>query len=99
MDFLSILPNLSIGVVAIVGLVYVTIKHSESSKHQRADFLKALDNRTDRHEKAMSERENALREVEKEVRNEISAHLTVSTSVIQEASKVMERVINHLDSK
>src|SRR4051794_6955321 len=53
---LSILPNLSIGVVAVGGLVYVVIQ-----------FLHALDKRAERHEAAMAEREKALRDVEHHV--------------------------------
>lgn len=85
-EFLSILPNLSIGVISVGALVYVAL-----------DFRKAMDARAERHEAAMQERENALRVVEKEVRTELVGALQKSTSVIAENGKVMERVVRHLD--
>lgn len=99
MDWITVLPNLSIGVVSVVALTYITIEHGKSARVQQDSFLSALDNRADRHEKSMNERENALRNVEKEVRTEISTHLTASTQTIKEASIVMERVLQRLTTK
>lgn len=85
-DFLSILPNLSIGVVSIAGLVYVVLQ-----------FLKALDNRADKHEKAMGDRETSLRAVETDVRRFLTDQLSQNTIALQENTKVMGRVVRHLD--
>jgi|GEM_PF-2774556 len=85
-SLLSVLPNLSIGVVSVGALVYVAL-----------DFRKAMDKRAERHEASMKEREDALRQVEREVRTELVGSLQKSTSVISENSKIMERVVNHLD--
>lgn len=87
-SLLTILPNLSIGVVSILGLIYVTLR-----------FVKALDERADKHERAMSERESALREVEREVRMLIGNTMTAATLALQDNTKVLGRVINHLDKK
>ncbi len=87
-SILSILPNLSIGVVSIVGLVYVVLK-----------FLEALDKRAVAHEAAMTERENVLRNVEQDVREKLVAVIAESTVVIRENVKVMERVVNVIDKK
>lgn len=84
---LSILPNLSIGAISILGLIYVVVK-----------FLEALDTRADRHEAAMQEREEALRSVEKDVRSNLYAHITQSTKALEENTKVLARVVNHLDA-
>lgn len=86
-SLLSILPNLSIGVISILGLIYVVIK-----------FLDALDKRTVQHAEAMKERELALRAVEKDVRDSLYKHLSESTLALQENTKVLARVINHLDT-
>ena len=75
MDWGSVLPQLSVGVVSVLSLVYVVLK-----------FLDAL-----------REERKALREVEKEIRSEILQHLTISTSTVQQAVKVIERLNNHLD--
>jgi hypothetical protein len=83
---LSVLPNLSIGVISVLALVYVVLQ-----------FLKALDARAEKHEAAMNERETALRAVEQEVRTELVGALQKSTTVIAENGKVMERVVRHLD--
>lgn len=82
----EILPNLSIGVVSIAALVYVTIQ-----------FIQKLDERARAHESAMDKREDALRQVEKEIRVELIQHLKDSSVVIANNAKVMERVISHLD--
>lgn len=83
---ISILPNLSIGVISIGALVYVTVQ-----------FINKLDERAQAHEEAMDKRETALREVEKEIRLELVQHLKESSVVIANNAAVMERVINHLD--
>lgn len=83
---ISILPNLSIGVISIGALVYVTVQ-----------FIQKLDERARAHEEAMDKREAALREVEKEIRLELVQHLKESSVVIANNAAVMERVINHLD--
>lgn len=85
-ELLSVLPNLSIGVISVGALVFVAL-----------DFRKAMDARAERHEAAMREREHALRAVEKEVRTELVTTLQRSTNVIADNSKIMERVVNHLD--
>lgn len=85
-SLISILPNLSIGVVSIIGLVYVVLK-----------FLAALDTRAEKHEAAMQEREEALRGVEKDVRESLYKHLSESTNALQENTKVLARVVQKLD--
>ena len=86
-SLLSILPNLSIGVISILGLIYVVLK-----------FLEALDKRAEQHSIAMQEREQALRGVEKDVRESLYRHISESTFALQENTKVLARVINHLDT-
>lgn len=86
-SLLAILPNLSIGVISILGLIYVVLK-----------FLDALDKRAEQHSIAMQEREQALRGVEKDVRESLYRHISESTFALQENTKVLARVINHLDT-
>lgn len=85
-SLLTILPNLSIGVISVLSLVYVTL-----------NFLRHLDDRTIRHEQAMTERENQLRDVEKEVRNTILGQLAQNNQLMAETAKTLERVMGHLD--
>lgn len=85
-DWFTILPNLSIGVISVLSLVIVV-----------RWFLQALDVRAEKHEKAMSERETAMRSVESDVRNNLVSIITDSTSTIKENTKLMERVVHHLD--
>lgn len=85
-SWISVLPNLSIGVVSIVGLVYVVLK-----------FLAALDSRSDKHEAAMNERENALRQVESSVRITLTEHIAQASVALRENTKILERVVRHLD--
>lgn len=83
---INVLPNLSIGVVSIVGLVYVVLK-----------FLAALDARSDKHEAAMNDREQALRDVEASVRITLTEHIAQASVALRENTKILERVMRHLD--
>ena len=83
---LSTLPNLSIGVVAVGALYFISVR-----------FLEELRIRSDSHEAAMKEREAALRAVEREMRGELTKISEKSINVIAENNRVMARVINHLD--
>lgn len=85
---LTILPNLSIGVISVLSLVYVTLK-----------FTETMDKRSLRHEEAMEERENALRELEREVRTNILDKLSSNTQVMAEHTKLMERVIFQIERR
>jgi hypothetical protein len=86
-SILTILPNLSIGVISVLSLVYITLK-----------FITHLDERTVRHEKAMLEREIQIRSIEKEVRTTVLAQLSQNTEAMNDTARVMERVMNRLDS-
>ena len=85
-SLLTILPNLSIGVISVFSLVYVVQK-----------FLVHLDERTTRHEKAMLEREIQIRKVEEDVRTTVLTQLSLNTVSMNDTAKVMERVMNLLD--
>ena len=87
-NILSVLPNLSIGVVCILALVYVTNR-----------FLQVLDARSDKHETAMREREAAMRLLESSVRTTLTEHLTQASVALAENTKVLARVVHHLDLK
>lgn len=93
----TILPNLSIGVIAVVALAYTTLKSRESNERQQTEFLNALDSRSERHEIAMKEREDHLRKVEFEVRNNILNQLSQNNQLMAETAKTLERVMTHLD--
>lgn len=79
-NLLQILPNLSVGVVAILSLVYVSKEFLAHLKEQ---------NKESRIER--QEREIALREVEKEVRTTITTQLSENTRVIERAIAVLDR--------
>lgn len=84
----EILPNLSVGVVSVVALVYVTVK-----------FLEQLDIRSKLHNEVMSERERALREVEREVRTTVLEQISLNTQAMNDTAKVLDRVAALLDKK
>lgn len=85
-SLVSALPNLGVGVVAVLSISYIVNK-----------FLVAMDERTVRHEEAMTEREKYLRAVEADIRTTLSANLSNSTRVIEENTRVLVRVIDHLE--
>ena len=91
MDFqtlVSVLPNLSIGVVAIGALVLCIKWFVEYLKESRVS-----------HEKSMLEREKALRDVEADVRRNLTEVLTKATMAIEQNSRVMGRVVRILDDE
>lgn len=77
-SLISILPNLSIGVISVLALVYVTIH-----------FLKHLNTIHAEHTADLKEREAYLREVEKEVRSSITGQLNENTRILE---RVMQRL-------
>lgn len=83
---LSVLPNLSVGVVSIGALVYITLQ-----------FIRTLDSRSERHEEAMKERETALRAVESEVRQSLTEQLTQNTIALSENTRALGRVVRHFE--
>lgn len=85
-DLTSILPQLSVGVIAVLSLVFVTVS-----------FLKQMSVTATLHERAMNEREMAMRTLERQVREEFARLLTHSTHVISENTKILARAIDRLD--
>lgn len=78
MDFLQVLPNLGIGVVAVLALAYIT-----------RNFLEHLDARSKRHEEAMKEREEAFRTLEREVRDKILSQLNENSNLME---RIMDKL-------
>lgn len=85
-SLLSVLPNLSIGVISVLSLVFVVHK-----------FLLHLDERSTRQDEALQERESQIRIVEAEVRTTVLNQLSQNTVAMNDTAKVMERVMNRLD--
>lgn len=99
LSFWQILPNLGTAGVAIAGLVYVVIRNNETVAQSQDKFLKTLDDRADKHEIAMRERENAMRNLESNVRASLTDQLTKNTIALTDVAKVMGRVVRHMDEK
>lgn len=89
-SLLGSLSDFSVPAISVLVIAYMLIKTNESREKNTSSFLAALQNMREEHERAMKERETAFRSLEKEIRDRILVALTEST-------KVMERVILHLD--
>lgn len=90
MDLLTILPNLSIGVIAILTLGYVT---REFIRHLRAihtEHKVQLSGLHAEHLAELKEREIAMREVEREVRQNITDQLSKNTHALERAIVVID---------
>lgn len=85
---LNVLPNLSVPVVSIIGLVYI-------AKY----FVDTLDKRSKAHEQAMLEREQALRGVEADIRKNLVDVVARSTAALDQNSRVLGRVVDLLDKR
>ena len=83
---LTVLPNLSIGVVSVCSLVYIALK-----------FLEHLDKRSIAHETSMGERETQIRLVEKEVRTKVLDQLQQNSMVMSDTVKSHERLMFALE--
>lgn len=84
--FLSILPNLSIGVVAVCGMIYLSIRHSEAMERQQNIFLVALE-----------KQQESFRELETSVRTGLTDQLTKNTVALTDVAKLLARVTRRLD--
>ena len=78
---LSLLPQLSIGVVAIMALGYITLI-----------FIKYIEKRDDVHASQLKEREDTLRALETEVRTSIVGQLQENSRVMD---RVLDRLSNN----
>jgi hypothetical protein len=87
-SILTILPNLSIGVISVCSLVYVVYI-----------FVKFIQNQSSIHGDAMQEREMALRNVEKEVRTTVLKQLEQNSMVMADTVKSHERLMMMLDKQ
>lgn len=96
-DLLTLLPNLSIGVVAVLSLAYISIQHAKTQRDTQERFIKTLDDRADKHEAAMGKREDAMRSLETSVRSSMTEQLTKNTVALFDVAKVLGRVVRHLD--
>jgi len=87
-SLLTILPNLSIGVIAVGSMVYIVIK-----------FLDQLAIIRTEHQESMMERETQIRQVESEVRTKVLDQLQQNSMVMSDTVKSHERLMKMLDKK
>lgn len=81
--FLSVLPNLSIAAVAILGLVYVVVLYTKSSEKTAEASMKALKEIAEKHALALKEREDSIRNIEKEIRHDLLGQLGRNTQALE----------------
>src|SRR3954470_23697760 len=98
-SLLSVLPNLSIGVISVLLFGYTALQ-----------FLKIFDNRVEKHDRAMAEyaekhaaamneREKAIRDLEAHVRNMLANSLTQASIALEQNTRVLTRIIHKLDGE
>lgn len=83
MELSTFLQEASISIVSVAALVYVVYIFINFIKEQSAD-----------HRVAMKEREQSLREVEKEIRGTMTEHIVQSNIALTENSRALERNAN-----
>jgi hypothetical protein len=85
-SLLSIIPNLSIGALAICGFVYLMVlAHKQNERHHEAQTAHTVLFLTE-----LEKREHAMRGLESEVRSSIAKQLAENTHL-------MTRIIDYLD--
>lgn len=80
MELTSFLQEASISIFAVSALVYVVVI-----------FIKFIKEQSIEHRAAMKEREQSLREVEREIRHTLTEHIVQSNIALTENSKALER--------
>lgn len=98
-DLFSTALQLGIGGLSVAGIIYVSLQHSQTVRELQDAFLKQLDERADKHERAMHEREVALRSVEAEVRTTLTGQIMQNTTTLADVAKLLARVARHLDGE
>lgn len=75
-------------------------------KALQTQYLQAFNEASERHEKVMKEREDALRNIEEKARLSLESNVRVqteqimkNTNAMMDVAKVMTRVVNRLDSE
>lgn len=91
MDILSILPNLGIGVVAVLSLVYVAKEFIAAQRASQDEHRKQITQMHSDHMKELRERELAIRDVEREVRTEVNEQLSRSSTIMERAVRVLDK--------
>lgn len=90
-NLLQILPQLGIGVVAVIGLVYVCKLFVDKMENRDKEFGKEFAERDKHFRTELREREVAFRELEKEIRGILTVQLGKNTTA-------MERIITYLEA-
>lgn len=97
-DLWSTALQLGIGGLSVAGIIYVSLKHTQTTREIQQDFLRTLDSRADKHEAAMTERESSLRQVEMSVRSMLTEQITKNTVALLDVTKVLGQVIRKLEN-
>lgn len=85
-SFASILPNLSISVIAVLALVYTVRMFSIHLSEQRL-----------RDDARHDAKDKAFRDLETEIRTTVMKQLSDNTKAMTDSAKGYERVIDHLN--
>lgn len=80
MDLAGFLQEASISIVSVAGLVYVVYI-----------FINFIKDQSVEHRQAMKEREDAFRDVEREMRGTLTEHIVQSNIALTENSRALER--------
>lgn len=91
MDLLTTLPNLSIGVVAILTLGYISREFISHLKVIHSEHKKEMSELHREHLVELKEREVAMRDVEREVRSNITDQLSRNTHALERAMHLLDK--------
>lgn len=98
-DLFGTALQLGIGGLSVAGIIYVSLQHSKMMKAMQDAFVHTLDQRSDKHESALRERESAMRGLEASVRAGLTEQLTKNTVALLDVAKLLGRVARHLDGE
>lgn len=91
--------QLGIGGLSVAGIIYVSLQHAKTQRDSQSQFLRALESQQEKHATIMEKREESMRQLENSFRTNLTEQLTKNTVALLDATKVLGRVVRHLDNE
>lgn len=90
-EWITILPNLSIGVVAVISLVWYADKSQKLMQDIHNKHISEVSKMHSSHLEALNKREDTIRDVEKEVRTSITSQLVKNSEILNRVAIVLDK--------
>lgn len=89
-ELIQILPNLGVGVVAVLGLIYVIRYGLEKAEQLHTTHVSNLNRLHASYAEQIKEGQTSIREIEKEVRTSVMKQLNDNTEAFKQVLRYMD---------